>query len=143
MDQRIKIAREVAMSYIGTPYKWGGDDPSGFDCSGFVIEILQSVGAFPRSKDTTAKGLYNRYQEVNDGNDLGNLVFWGENTGAIKHIEFCLGHGLAIGASGGGRNCHDPFVAMELNAYIKIRPIKSRIGIIGYVDPFQGWRDND
>jgi len=28
-----------------TFYLWGGDDPlAGFDCSGFVIEILKSVG---------------------------------------------------------------------------------------------------
>jgi len=143
MDQRIEIAREIAMSYRGVPYKWGGDDPSGFDCSGFVIEILKSVGLFPRGQDTTARGLFGRYGEVSDGNDLGNLVFYGENTGMIRHVEFCLGYGLAIGASGGGRSCVNMDTAIRLNAFIKIRPIKSRIGIIGYVDPFSGWRDND
>lgn len=83
MDQRIKIAREVAMSFIGTYYKWGGDDPSGFDCSGFVIEILKSVGAFPRQGDSTAAGLYERYARAN-GPDLGNLVFYGTNNGVDR-----------------------------------------------------------
>ena len=142
MDKRIEIAREVAMSYLGTPYIWGGNDPEGFDCSGFVIEILQSIGIFPRHQDTTASGLFNRYQRTN-GNDLGNLVFWGTSQGSIKHVEFCLGYGLAIGASGGGRSCINKATAMRLNAYIKIRLINSRVGVLGYVDPFQDWRDND
>jgi D-gamma-glutamyl-meso-diaminopimelic acid endopeptidase CwlS len=142
MDQRIEIAREVAMSYIGTYYKWGGDDPSGFDCSGFVIEILKSVGAFPRQGDATAAGLFARYARANEP-DLGNLVFYGTSNGVVKHVEFCLGKGLAIGASGGGSRCTNNAMAIQLNAYIKIRPIKSRIGILGYSDPFQGWRDEN
>jgi D-gamma-glutamyl-meso-diaminopimelic acid endopeptidase CwlS len=140
MDQRIEIAREVAMSYIGTYYKWGGDDPSGFDCSGFVIEVLKSIGAFPRKGDSTAAGLYQRYARVS-GPDLGNLVFYG--TSKVTHVEFCLGKELAIGASGGGSRCTNDAMAIQLNAYIKIRPIKSRTGIMGYSDPFQRWRRDD
>jgi D-gamma-glutamyl-meso-diaminopimelic acid endopeptidase CwlS len=133
MDQRIEIAREVAMSYIGTYYKWGGDDPSGFDCSGFVIEVLKSVGVFPRKGDSTAAGLYERYSRAS-GEDLGNLIFYGIRV--VTHVEFCLGRGLAIGASGGGSRCTNDAMAIQLNAYIKIRPIKSRTGIIGYSNPF-------
>lgn len=139
MDQRIEIAREVAMGYRGLFYKWGGDDPSGFDCSGFVIEILKSVGAFPRGLDVTANGLYGRYALV-DGEQLGNLVYWG-NASRITHVEFCLGHGLSIGASGGGSDCINHAIAIHLNAYIKIRPLKSRSRqVFGFNDPFQGWR---
>ena len=47
----------TALSYRGTPYVWGGDDPSGFDCSGFVLECLKSVGLLPERADLTADRL--------------------------------------------------------------------------------------
>jgi cell wall-associated NlpC family hydrolase len=34
----------VAMSYLGTPYVWGGGAPGGFDCSGLVAYAYSQVG---------------------------------------------------------------------------------------------------
>jgi len=34
---------QVAKSYIGTPYKWGGSSKKGMDCSGLVLTSFQSV----------------------------------------------------------------------------------------------------
>jgi len=48
---------QSALSYLGTPYVWGGDDPSGFDCSGFVIECLKSAGILNEREDYTAESL--------------------------------------------------------------------------------------
>jgi D-gamma-glutamyl-meso-diaminopimelic acid endopeptidase CwlS len=140
MDKRIEIAREVAMSYIGTYYKWGGDDPSGFDCSGFVIEILKSVGLMRRHEDTTAARLFKMFHESGEG-DLGNLVYYKNSSGRICHVEFCLGYGLSIGASGGGRNTINYKIAIEQNAFIKIRPYGTRARMAGFNDPFIRWRD--
>jgi len=44
--------RELALKYLwhwlGIQYSYGGDDAiEGWDCSGMVIEVLQSVGILP------------------------------------------------------------------------------------------------
>lgn len=36
---------QTAVSYKGTPYRWGGLQPkTGFDCSGFVLHVMRSQG---------------------------------------------------------------------------------------------------
>jgi cell wall-associated NlpC family hydrolase len=48
---RRKMAVEYAEKFIGKFYKWGGDDPAGFDYSGLAIEVLKAVGVLPRKGD--------------------------------------------------------------------------------------------
>ncbi len=137
MNKLIRRAEEVALSYQGTPYIWGGDDPLGFDCSGLCIEVLKSVGFLPRSGDWTAALLYDKFAVTEQGH-LGCLVFYhsSRNPQRIIHVEFCLGDGLAIGASGGGSSTTSIATAMAQNAFIKIRPIDSRKNLLGFTDPF-------
>lgn len=134
-----ELQREIAMAYLGTPYRWGGDDPSGFDCSGFVIEILQSVGVLNRGFDTTAAGLSRRFQRYFDVTDIqpGDLVFWeSSRTGRIIHVEMLLDQALSIGASGGGSTTKRLADAWNQNAYIKIRPHASRPHQAGFANPY-------
>lgn len=132
MDNR-ELCRRIAYEWLGRPYIWGGDDPiAGFDCSGFCIELLKSVGRLPRKGDWRAVQLYGMFPSV-PAPYLGCLVFWGD---PIHHVEFCLDGTLSIGASGGTSQTKTEADAIRMNAYIKIRPMASRPGIFGYVDPF-------
>lgn len=136
MDTR-DIADLIALKFLGRPYIWGGDDPmQGFDCSGFVIEILKSVGLLPRQGDWTAHNLWERFKlsRVNDPH-RGCLVFYGTPE-KVTHVEYCLDSIHSIGASGGGSKTTSEAAAIQQNAYIKIRPVLSRSGIVGYVDPW-------
>lgn len=136
----LKLAEKVAWKHLSTPYKWGGNDPmAGFDCSGFVIEILQSVGLLPVDGDWTAAGLFNKFKAYEIKNKVvhkGCLVFWGSGE-KITHIEFAITKFHTIGASGGGSSTTSEQVAIKQDAYIKIRPIAGRSReVLKVVDPF-------
>jgi len=136
-----QVALHVADHYLGTPYLWGGDDPSGFDCSGFVIECLKSAGRFPRSGDATAEGLRQRYPQVHEPAP-GDLVFWVRTDGAAFHVGI-LWHDPAwyVGAEGGGRATQTAADAHRQNAYVMLRPVASRLlGRRIYATPYGGGR---
>ena len=41
---------EQAVSYLGTPYVWGGSDENGFDCSGLTYRVFNDNGiSLPRT----------------------------------------------------------------------------------------------
>jgi cell wall-associated NlpC family hydrolase len=132
-----QLAVDYAMAFIGKWYKWGGDDPSGFDCSGFVIEVLKAVGVLQRGGDWRARDLFDMFNSI-PGNyaQCGDLVFWRNSDGAVIHVEMMINSQLAIGASGGGSKTISIAEAIEHNAFIKMRPVVSRGGVKGYRNPY-------
>ena len=132
------IATKIAYSFLGKPYLWGGDDPiAGFDCSGFIIEILKSVGKLPMDGDWTAHDLYLRFKDKTTSfGKEGCLVFWGRSLEHISHVEYCINEDLSIGARAGGRKTKTLKDAIDQNAYIMIRPIRPRLPLV-FVDPFK------
>ena len=130
LDEMKSIMEKVAWSFHGLPYIWGGDDPvKGFDCSGFVIEILKSVGMLPRKGDWTAHMLYTRFllsHQTTWEPEFGCLAFWHaqDSPAKIVHVEFCLNSFVTMGASGGGSKTNTESDASAQNAYIKTRPLR-------------------
>lgn len=142
MNER-EIALKVAWHYLGTPYIWAGDDPSGFDCSGLVIECLKSSGILPRKGDWTAAALFKLFRwgwvDGSWRSRGGDLVFWhrAEDKEAIIHVEMMIDSHRSIGASGGGAATTTIAEAWRANAFVKIRPIVSRPHCAGILNPYK------
>jgi len=136
---KVSIATKIAWSMLNTPYIWGGDDPmKGFDCSGFVIEILKSLGLVSIYDDLTAAQIYEKFKKYEqDSPDEGSLIFWSNNKGKIVHVEYAIDSEHTIGASGGGSKTLTVQDAINQNAYIKVRTIKSKLNSPSHiVNPF-------
>ena len=67
---------EAVMDRLGLPYRYGGEDDRGYDCSGFVWRVCQEAGInFERS---TARDLWESLPEAprKDRDSFGTLVFF-------------------------------------------------------------------
>ena len=92
----------TAKQYLGVPYKWGGTDPSGFDCSGFVYYVLRCNGI---NVSRTQAPMYSEGTPVSKANlQPGDLVFF-QNTykAGLSHVGIYVGDGQFIHAPSSGR----------------------------------------
>jgi cell wall-associated NlpC family hydrolase len=86
----------TALELRGTPYRNGGSDPSGFDCSGFVQWVFAQHGTrLPREvKDQFGAGSLIDRDEVK----AGDLVFFQTVTQGPSHVGIALGNGEFVHA---------------------------------------------
>ena len=85
----------IASSYVGYPYVYGGNSPSGFDCSGFVQYVYAQVGkSVSRSSSTQAyDGVGVSYEDAQPG----DILSWGHG-GMVTHSAIYIGNGQMVHA---------------------------------------------
>jgi cell wall-associated NlpC family hydrolase len=106
----IKSLLKDAETYLGTPYKFGGNNSSGFDCSGFTVKVFEDNNfSLPRrSSDQADSGKSIDIKTVKPGDLLFfatgggsrvshvGIVHTIENDGEIKFIHASTSKGVII-----------------------------------------------
>ena len=115
-------ARAVAFALAqrGKPYRWGGEGPGAFDCSGLTWAAWRSAGvAIPR----TAAGQLAGLPRVGGRLRPGDLVIYRTDGPSRRHVAIVVGRGRMVEAQGRG---------------IPVRLTRLRGGWLGAVRPGAG-----
>lgn len=135
--EKIDMAVSYALMFVGSPYRWGGETPmGGFDCSGFVQEVLASVG-YSFGRDHNSQMMYRHFKSkgAREIKDVGALSFYGKSSDAIGHVGFCISDFQMVEAAHGSSKTFTIDDAIARKAYIKIRPISRRSDLVACLMP--------
>jgi Cell wall-associated hydrolases (invasion-associated proteins) len=94
----------TAMGLLGTPYKYGGNDPAkGFDCSGLVNYVFRMAAGAGLPRDTTGQAGVSRAIGAREL-QYGDLVFFNTLGRPNSHVGIYIGDRRFVNApSSGGR----------------------------------------
>lgn len=91
-----KMLLDEAQSWIGTPYKYGGTDKKGVDCSGLTYNVYLSIGiVLPRTAEQ--QFTYTKRVSVSEL-EIGDLIFFVSN-GRVSHVGMYAGNNAMIHSS--------------------------------------------
>jgi cell wall-associated NlpC family hydrolase len=109
-----------ALTYLNSPYLWGGRSPFGLDCSGF-IQMIHKINGVKLPRDSS--------QQANIGTTInfveeaipGDVAFFNDtDSDTINHVGLILEEGMIIHASGKvkiGKIDHNGIFDMKLGKY--------------------------
>ncbi len=97
---RARVLREAA-KLKGTPYRYGGTTPRGFDCSGYTGYVYKKAGKkLPR----TSRAQYSATKHISRKTAKpGDLVFFKSGGGGVYHVGIYAGGNMLWHSSRPGR----------------------------------------
>jgi cell wall-associated NlpC family hydrolase len=100
-DRTAARASSIATSMAGKPYRYGGSNAQGFDCSGLVYYSFQRAGmTVPRSTETQRQ----RSRKVASSHMArGDLLFFTQDGKFSSHVGIYLGDDRFVHAPSSGK----------------------------------------
>ena len=91
IDLNREAAVNLAKQFLGIQYLWGGKSPKGFDCSGLIQTIFNSMEVvLPRDSEDQSRYFINH--KINREKALpGDLHFFGTEK-SVTHVAMEIGH---------------------------------------------------
>lgn len=102
----------IAESLIGSPYRYGGASPKGFDCSGLVYYTHQQLDiTVPRTSKQQAQ--FKPAKQINSA-EPGDILFFKLYGSNVSHVGIYTGNNQFIHAPKSGKyvsyaNINEPF----------------------------------
>lgn len=128
-----------ALALIGSPYRYGGRSPAGFDCSGFVGYVYG---------ETLGINLPRRSEEIvrvgaeldRDALAPGDLVFFNTLGRRYSHVGIFIGDGRFVHAPArGGRvrveQLSDPYWSARYNGARRLDAMGARTQVVVIIEP--------
>lgn len=100
-DETRKEVVKSVRALVGAPYRYGGNSPRGFDCSGLVWYVHHEVGIrVPRTASQQFRASAHK-----DSKHLkpGDLLFFANSKGRIFHVGTYVGRGRFVHAPSAGK----------------------------------------
>lgn len=91
---------DAARSWLGTPYRYGGEDRKGVDCSGLVLKVYKDALGIPLPRNSSEQREYCTPTSL--GSLIpGDLIFFatGKNKSKVSHVGIFVGNNQMIHAS--------------------------------------------
>lgn len=86
------------VTWLGVPYKYGGNDRSGVDCSGFTVAVYKKV--YGISLERQSERIFNQCQKRSKKEAKpGDLVFFKINSEKVSHVGIIVQESRFIHAS--------------------------------------------
>lgn len=101
MQPHQKQLVDEAMTWIGTPYRYGGKDKSGADCSGLTMQVYKNALGILLPRNSSQQQQFCKAISLGQI-QVGDLVFFttGRDKAKVSHVGMYIGNGYFIHASG-------------------------------------------
>ena len=89
----------TALSFLNSPYLWGGKTPFGIDCSGFT-QMVYKINGYKLFRDAKDQANQGETLSFIEESQAGDLAFFNNDQGDIIHVGIILENNHIIHASG-------------------------------------------